>query len=419
MGGSSNDIVYFITVFLQLFAVILGWYYIIVSIFGWIDRKQNKQMESKDLTYALVVAAHDEEMVIEYMVQSLQQLNYASDLYDIFVIADNCTDKTARLAHEAGAQVFERFDTVSRGKGHALEWMFRKIFVMERKYDNICVFDADNVVSANFLTEINKQHNQGYRVVQGNIDSKNPYDTWISCAYSISFWSIGRLFQRARNNIGLSCQLSGTGFSVAVDVLKELGWGATCLTEDMEFTAKLVLNNEKVGWAHDALVFDEKPLTLAQSWKQRKRWMQGHADVASRFCVKLFQKGFRDKDMSALDCAVYLLQPIKAIAMGIITIMAWVQTAVPDGDFGFFQVGYLFANPLIWWALVFFEFIYIPITVCYERKYLNFKLLIGYLTYGLYSLTWIPITMQAMFGKNNKEWYHTKHIRAIDISEME
>jgi cellulose synthase/poly-beta-1,6-N-acetylglucosamine synthase-like glycosyltransferase len=106
------------------------------------------------------------------------------------------------------------------------------------------------------------------RVVQGYIDSKNPNDSWITYAYSISFWSINKLFQQSRANLNLSCQLCGTGFSVDVDVLKKIGWGATCLTEDMEFTMKLSLNDIRVGWASDAIVYDEKPLTLSQSWKQ-------------------------------------------------------------------------------------------------------------------------------------------------------
>ena len=83
-----------------------------------------------------------------------------------------------------------------------------------------------------------------------------------------------------------------------LDVLKELGWGATCLTEDMEFTMKLCLNDVRVAWANDAIVYDEKPLTLSQSYKQRVRWMQGHADVANRFFFKLVKKGFKERPLA-------------------------------------------------------------------------------------------------------------------------
>ncbi len=149
------------------------------------------------------------------------------------------------------------------------------------------MFDADNLVHKNFLKEMNKKMCKGYKVVQGYLDSKNPEDTWITGSYSIAFWSCNRMFQLARYNLGLSSQLGGTGFCIDTDILKELGWGATCLTEDLEFSCKIILNGYKVGWAHDAIIYDEKPLTLGQSWRQRKRWMQGFADVSSRYFLSL------------------------------------------------------------------------------------------------------------------------------------
>lgn len=109
--------------------------------------------------------------------------------------------------------------------------------------------------------------------------------------------------------------------------------GATCLTEDLEFTMKLALNNYKVAWAHNAVVYDEKPITLKQSWNQRKRWMQGHADCASRYLGPLFKKAFREGDLIAFDCAVYLFQPIRLVFIGLITIMMWIQTVFPESPF--------------------------------------------------------------------------------------
>jgi len=63
--------------------------------------------------------------------------------------------------------------------------------------------------------------------------------------------------------LGLSCGLCGTGFCISVDVFKRNRLGSTCLTEDLEFTMKLALNNYKVAWAHNAVVYDEKPITLS------------------------------------------------------------------------------------------------------------------------------------------------------------
>jgi len=415
----SNDIFYFFSIILQIFSYSLGAYFIIISIFAWIPKKAAPNLTDKEHSFALIVAAHNEESVIKYMVESLYKLDYNHDKYKVFVIADNCTDNTAEIAREAGAIVYERFNDKLRGKGHALEWMFDKIYKLDESFDCICIFDADNVVSRNFLKEINEQHNKGYKVVQGNIESKNPYDSWIATAYSTSFWMIGKLYQQARYNINLTCQLSGTGFSIDIELLKKLGWGATCLTEDMEFTAKLSLNGYKVGWAHNAYVFDEKPLYFGQSWRQRKRWMQGHADVATRFALQLFKKAVKDKDMSAFDCGIYLMQPLKILALGVITIFSYLQILYPEGNVGFFQVWYLFDKSFIWVVLSSLGFLYMPFTVTYEKREFNFSLFFCYITYWLYSLTWIPIAIQGIIHKNDKDWVHTKHVRTIDISEVE
>ena len=77
-------------------------------------------------------------------------MNYDKEFYDIFVIADNCTDRTKEYSLAQGALVYERFDDKNKGKGYALEWMFNKIFDMGDKYSAIIVLDADNIVSPNF-----------------------------------------------------------------------------------------------------------------------------------------------------------------------------------------------------------------------------------------------------------------------------
>lgn len=413
-----NTIVFILSIIIQIFSFLYGSYYFVVSLFAWINKKEKPYIMNKTHSYALVVAAHNEEAVISNMVESLLKLNYPRESYDVFVIADNCTDNTAKLAREAGALVYERTNDKERGKGFALEWMFDIIFGLEKKYDSIAVFDADNIVDANFLVEMNKKQNQGYKVVQGYIDSKNPFDSWITSAYTISFWCVNKLFQLSRYNLGLSCQLCGTGFVIDTQILKEIGWQATCLTEDMEFTMRLALNDIKVSWAHSAIVYDEKPLTLVQSWKQRTRWMQGHADVASRFTAPLLKKAIKEKKWSPVDCVVYLLQPVRIIMMGIITLMMWLQTAYPNGDFGFFQMNYLFPTE-IWFIIVAMEFAYTPLIIWMEKRQFSLRLVFLYITYSIYSLTWVPITISGIINKNKKEWFHTQHTRTIKIEEFD
>ena len=168
--------------------------------------------------------------VIKYHLESLKQINYPKDLFDIYVIVDNCTDNTAAIARQEGARVYERFSN-QRGKGYALEWMFNRLFEMEneRTYDAVCIFDADNVVSSNFLLEMNSKLKKGYRSIQGYLDTKNPNDSWVTACYATAYWSMNRMWQLARYNRGLSNAMGGTGVCLEYNLLKEFGWGPPAL----------------------------------------------------------------------------------------------------------------------------------------------------------------------------------------------
>lgn len=414
---------------LQLFFAIftnvvflLSLYTIILSLFG-IIRFKKKEKAKPEKSFAMIVAAHNEEAVIADIIESLKSLNYPKELYEIFVIADNCTDKTAKIAKNKGAHVFQRFDNENRGKGFALDWMFKQIFKMDKKFDAVCVFDADNLVSKNYLLEMNDKLIDGSKVIQGYLDSKNPKDTWVTGAYSISFWLSNRILQLARSNIRLSNQLGGTGFCIQTDILKELGWGAHCLTEDLEFTCKLIMNNYKVAWAHDAVVYDEKPLTLKASWNQRKRWMQGYADVSSRYFWKLIKKSIRDFDLSAFDCALYSIQPITLILLGIAMVIniynqmttmpeqvMQLATSIQSANMSIAKVGVV--------LVLIVQSLYSIVILIIEKK-LSPKILFYYLFVPIFSLTWVPICIQGILGRNEKEWAHTVHTRSVKISDLE
>lgn len=460
--------IFTITTFFQLFVFGLTCYYLILGLFGFFRNKEKKNYDPKN-KFALIIAAHNEEVVIGNLIESMLKLDYPKEMYDIFVIADNCTDNTAKIARGYNVNVCERNVSDKRGKGYALEWMFDKLFKMEEQYDAIAIFDADNLVHKNFLKEINSKMLQGYKVVQGYIDSKNPNDSWIAAAYSIAFWTQNRMFQLARANVGFSNQIGGTGFAIETDTLRELGWGATCLTEDLEFTCKLVLNGEKVGWAHDAIIYDEKPLKLAQSWSQRKRWMQGFTDVASRYFFKLLKKSIVERKFYMFDCALYVLQPFITLLLGVSALLTILQANTKG--LNIFIMSYLFSD-IGWEAFAAVQFLLTPLVLAFDKKvskgflammflystnvfivpYLsktigdihllfiggiallynlafliltwvflgkkNLILFFRFLLYGLYTLTWIPITIQGILNKNNKEWSHTKHVRKIEICDV-
>ena len=413
-----KNLILFLFTMIQILFAFFGIYYSFMSIYGLLEKTNKQKYKSyyPMKKFAIFIPAHNEEEVIGSIVENLSYLNYPKDYYDVFVIADNCTDDTKSRAFEKGANVLVRKDTENRGKGHALKWAFNEVIFKDNiDYNAVVVFDADNLVSKNFLKEMNNKLCQGYKVLQGYIDSKNPDDSWITASYSIAFWAANRLFQCSRWYLGLSCEIGGTGFCVDIKTLKEVGWEATCLVEDLEFTMNLVLNGIKVGWVHEAVVYDEKPITLAQSWNQRRRWMQGFADVNSRYFVRLFTKGLVQKNAVLLDCALYTLQPYIILLGGLMACTPLLNIYLFDNDMFILTVRVF---PGFFKAYGIIQFILIPLSLFLDGK-LSYKLIFYYPAYLLYCITWIPIAIEGIIMMKDKEWNHTTHTRTLSIHELE
>lgn len=396
----------------QVIIIFLTFYYFVLSMFG-LFRKKEIKILTPEKSFAIVVAAHNEEAVIGPLVDNLRTLDYPKELFDVFVVADNCTDKTALIASNAGAIVHRRFNAEKRGKGYALEWMFHRLFKMEREYDAVLIFDADNLVKNNFLVEMNSKLCQGHKIIQCYLDSKNPFDTWVTNSFSIAFWVTNRLLQLARYNTGcLSNVLGGTGMCISIDVLKEFGWGATSLTEDLEFSMKALSHGIKTTWAHDAVVYDEKPLTFMQSWYQRKRWAQGQVDVAGRYFFPLILKGIRERKLMYFDAAIHLFQP----ALVMIATFFMITNLISAQQVHYSQV---FTQVMPWsgWQILSsIQYLYPIAALALDR--IPWRAYLGLILYPIFIYSWIPIVFLGFIHRKDKKWSHTKHTRSINIEDV-
>ena len=292
-------------------------YQMVISLCALIKLKDKPYITNKNHKFMAIIPAHNEEMVVSNLVESLKKQNYDKNLYDIYVIADNCTDNTAEVARNAGAIVYERFDPAHKTKGHALQWFLKQKIAENADYDALFIFDADNIVDQNFIVNMNKKLCQGEEVVQGYRDIKNPTDNWITAGYALFYWSMHRLYHLARYNIGLSTLLNGTGFMVKFDILKPNGWETETLTEDIEFSLKNIIQGRKLGWATEAIVYDEQPTSFKQSWSQRSRWTVGHIQCIKRYTGELFNAVRKHKTLMNFDGLLYIIgsMPMLVVTM--------------------------------------------------------------------------------------------------------
>ncbi len=397
-----------------VWTVTIFWLYqVIVSLCSLVKLKDKPLKENKDHRFMAIIPAHNEEAVVGNLIESLKNQTYNKELYDIYVIADNCTDNTAQIARDAGAIVYERFDETKKTKGYALNWFLQQKIAEDAPYDAFFVFDADNIVDKNFIKNMNKKLCQGEDVVQGYRDIKNPSDNWITAGYAIFYWQMHRFYHLARYNIGLSPLLNGTGFMVKFDVIKPQGWDTETLTEDIEFSLKRIIKGKKLGWATDAIVYDEQPTGFRQSWSQRSRWTVGHMQCIKKYTKDLAIAAKENKKMINFDGLLYI---VGSIPMFIITMLLLFTNFVMYNAESI-TTAELIKNLVLYLVPTFI----LPILVGIFAMWLDGRkikpMAKGLLCYPLFLLTWICINFKCLFIRNTS-WEKINHVRSIKISDV-
>lgn len=407
------DYLYILREALVWIITIFWLYQVLVSLCSLVKLKEKPLKVKKDHRFMAIIPAHNEEAVVANLIESLKQQTYNKELYDIYVIADNCTDNTAKVAREAGAIVYERFDETKKTKGYALNWFLQQKIKEDAPYDAFFVFDADNIVDKNFIKNMNKKLCQGEDVVQGYRDIKNPSDNWITAGYAIFYWQMHRFYHLARYNLGLSPLLNGTGFMVKFDVVKPQGWDTVTLTEDIEFSLKRIIKGKKLGWATDAIVYDEQPTGFKQSWSQRSRWTVGHMQCIKTYTKQLAVAAKENKNMMNLDGLLYI---VGSIPMFVITLLLLFSNFVMYNSAAI-TTAELVKNILFYLVPTFV----LPIFVGMFAMWLDGRkikpMLKGLLCYPLFLLTWILINFKCLFVRN-VTWEKINHVRNIKIADV-
>jgi cellulose synthase/poly-beta-1,6-N-acetylglucosamine synthase-like glycosyltransferase len=400
---------------LQVIFFVIGAYQVILSLFGWY-RKKERIEHAPTKSFAVLVAAHNEEAVVGALVENLLKMKYPRELFDIFVICDNCTDGTANIVRQyPGVIACERFNPHQRGKGFAIEWMLKELWKQPKSYDGIVMFDADNLVATDFLIYMNEDLCNGHRVVQGYLDTKNPNDSWVSAANGINYWFCNRLWQLPRTNLGLSNFLGGTGMCFETKLLKEMGWGATSLVEDLEFTIRCIQRNIYPKFNFEARVYDEKPITFRASARQRLRWMQGHFDITRRYMMSTLWQGIKERSWAKIDAAFYIFNAYNFLIGFLITAALWIDLIKPGPSY--FDSIYSIAP--VWIAVPLTLYIYAQVPLAMLLEKVNWRMYVRLITFPIFFFSWWPITFYAFFTQNNKTWSHTQHTRVLRLEEVQ
>lgn len=330
--------------------------------------------------FAILVPAHDEERLLPETLASLGALDYPQPLYDVHVVADNCTDRTAEIARRAGVHVYERFDTELVGKGHALNWLMKRVSesASQRVYDAFVIFDADTIVLPGFLRVMDARLARGENVIQGYYGVRDPARSWGVALRYAALAVLHYLRPLGRSVLGGTTGLKGNGMCLRAGIARRFAWSGS-LTEDIEYHVALILAGERVTFAPDAALEAEMPGTLRGAHTQNVRWERGRIQMIRAYVPRLLRAALRQRRFAPFDAAMEQLIPPTAVLTALIGACtlagaglglvesgwagAWAGLALLAGEAIYLTTGLLLARApaRVWLALL-----YAPVFVAWK-----------------------------------------------------
>lgn len=387
---------------------------IIYHFVGLFPSKKFKEAK-KDHKYAILIPARNESRVIEQLLISIRDQNYNKYLLETYVIVESQNDPTCKIAEKyKNTEIFVRQHLELKGKGQALNEVVQHIFKLGKEYDAFFIFDADNVLTADFIKEMNKCFDEGYDIALGYRNSKNWNGGWVASCSALTFSMVNTFCNKCRSRLRKNVTLSGTGFYISAKIIKKLGgWKFFTLTEDYELSMYSTINNLKTTYNEHAEFYDEQPTEVKTSWNQRLRWIKGFGQVNKKYKKDLFKSMLDKKNVPMkIEMAMSILPNLVLIA----TLFLYCAFTLGMGVYGtiigqetawkaFMSFGIAVAS-----IYLFFVF-YMALLLVTERKRINITIkgALECMFMGpIFTILYIPLFFTSLF-KKEVEWKPIVH----------
>ena len=284
-------------------------------------------------------------------------------------------------------------------------------------FDAYLVFDADNLLRPDYIRQMNDAFRDGRQIVTSYRNTKNYGSSWLSAGYGLWFLRDAAFLNAPRARLGISAVVAGTGFLFSREImLANNGWPFHSLSEDTEFTVHSILSGEKIGYCGEAEFFDEQPTSFVQSWRQRLRWVRGNVQVLCRYGGPLAAGVFRKNGLSCLDL---LLSVPPAIVLTICSVGAGLLASAAEllGGGSLLLLVRAGLGSLAAPCLTLLLVGAITTATQWRRIHTTAARKILYtFTFPLFILSYVPITIAAMFGR--VEWTPIEHKISMSIQEL-
>lgn len=258
---------------------------------------------------SVLIPMHNEEQVLDFVLQSLLKCEYDRDRLEIIPINDNSTDRTKEMLDE----YHEKYEFIrplhrncpDRGKPAGLNDAMKIA-----KGDIIIVFDADYRPARDMLKQLAVAfQDPEVGAVMGRIIPYNTNKNLLTRLINLERCGGYQVDQQARYNLKSIPQYGGTVGGFRKDLMLEMGgFNPLVLAEDTELTYRFYTKGWKVIYANSAECYEEAPETWAVRGRQIRRWARGHNQVLFRYLGKVIltpNMNWREKVDGILLLLVY------------------------------------------------------------------------------------------------------------------
>ncbi|MBL8793102.1 MAG: glycosyltransferase [Planctomycetia bacterium] len=296
-----------------LLAAAVGLYCLGLAVVGLCARSHATPATQRRQRFAILIPAHNEEDQIETALRCCADLDYPRNRVQVFVIADNCTDRTAALARAGGATCLERHDLSQRGKGPALAWALKQ--VLPTRPEAVLILDADCRLDRHALRVFNARLAAGEQVLQASYVASNPDGSIASYVAAVANAIENDLFYAPKAVLGLSVLLRGTGMAFRREVLERFPWQAASVVEDVEYTVRLYQGGVRVAFVPEVRVWSAFPEQDRQMQVQRTRWVGGNIRLGVQQAWPLLRQAVAAGRPLLVELAWTLLVSVRSLAV--------------------------------------------------------------------------------------------------------
>lgn len=262
--------------------------------------------------FLIMVPAHDEEAVIGPTLAALDRARRLGD--HVLVVADRCTDRTAELARNAGAEVFERVPGQQPGRAAARQDGLEHALTLD--WDAIVMIDADSIVEPDFFAACEQQLASGAGVLQARSEAASGAGL-IAQAYLAAFAVQGVTIPRGRDRLGLSVRLRGTGMVLRRSLVSQARFRSPA-SEDLFYGLDLCLQGVHPRHVESARLRSANVGTWRAASDQRVRYETGRILAGREFLPALLRR----HSAASLDAACHLASPPLALAVLLLLLAA-------------------------------------------------------------------------------------------------